>query len=100
MPLLDDLSNGNLCERIGILHGVGLDGETCYYEFSYDYGATKGLFADASTRKAVGSCDSGCHPAIAQYDSGELEVLLQHDGAMECWASRDRGETWAQVTAP
>jgi len=102
VPILDDLTNGYIRQFEGVLHGVGVLVDECYYERSSDHGATKSIVDGASATKVkVTDCDGGCRPAVEVYQSGaELEVILENAGATETWATRDNGRTWTQVTAP
>jgi hypothetical protein len=98
--LADDLSKVQLCERDGLLYGVGLADGYAYLEWSQDQGATKGGFADGSTRKLISAepADED-QPALVALQTGELVAALTQDGAVKTYVTRDEGEHWVLVGA-
>lgn len=89
---------------LGTVYCVGVDTATdeVYIEYSTDQGDTKALFSDSSTRKKVADLTvaAGDPPAPhgAIWNDGVILVATEDDNGSKLWTSRNRGETWSQLT--
>ena len=94
--IADDLSKAQITTSfMGLVYAAGLLEGYCCFEWSDDSGATRGDFADGSTRRLV-SPDPVAdeQPAITELPSGAILVAVTQEGQVRVYQSHDFGWSW------
>lgn len=100
--LADDLELVYIFEQhgTGVVFAVGVDADSVYVEYSTDQGDSKAAFRSGTRVKITDlTLTNGApRPAGEGLPDGSLLVATEDDNGSKLWTSRDRGETWSQVT--